>query len=222
MSDSLQVDWKTTIAPTVEPVTKNDLRSTSTGSYLRVDFADDDAVLDLLISTCRAKAEQICSKALASQTIQAMWTLPQINPGMLSNTSLLYDQDFYQFSESLGANPWSPAPFELKMPMPPLVAVSLFEYRQTAFSAWQTWPVTSGGVSNYVVETLPTPGVVYLQYPPAAYQYRLTYTCGYTAIPPELKLALLQLIAWKYENRLGENPPDEICSALVGQKNWSL
>jgi hypothetical protein len=222
MPDSLQVDWKTTIAPTVEPVALNDLRSLSAGSYLRVDFTDDDFVLALLISWCRAKAEIVCSKALAPQTIQALFTLPQIDANSLSGASLAYSSDFYQFNEALGANPWGPAPFVLKMPMPPLIAVSLFEYRETVFSAWQTWPATNGSTANYVVETLTTPGVVYLQYPPAAYQYRLTYTAGYSAIPPDLKLALMQLIAWKNENRLGENPPDEIYNALMGQKNWML
>lgn len=222
MPDSLQVDWKTTIEPTIEPVTLDDLRSTSAGSYLRVDFTDDDLMLSLLIKQCRAKAEAIASKALAPQTIQAMWTMPMLNAGSLSAAQLAYDSDFYQFNESLGSNPWSPAPFVLKIPQPPLIAVSLFQYRTTAFDAWQTWPATVGGASNYTVETLPTPGVVYLQYPPPAYQYRLTYTCGYATIPPDLKLALMQLIAWKYENRLGENPPDEICSVLMSQKNWSL
>lgn len=222
MPDSLQVDWKTTIQPTVEPVSLSDLRSTSTGSYLHVDFQDDDTVLTLLIQQCRAIAETITSQALAPQTIQAQFTMPMISGNTLSGAQLAYDDDFYSFNESLGSNPWGPAPFVLKLPQPPLTAVSLFQYRTTAFDAWQTWPATVGGVNNYVADTLPTPGVVYLQYPPPAYQYRLTYTCGYTTIPPDLKLALLQLIAWKYDNRLGEDPPDEIVCALVGKKTWVL
>jgi hypothetical protein len=222
MPDSLQVDWKTTVDPTVEPVSLSDLRSTSTGSYLRVDFSDDDTVLTALISQCRAIAERITSKALAPQTIQALFTMPTISADFMSGPSLAYDSNFYQFNESLGSNPWGPAPYVLKLPMPPLTAVSLFQYRQTAFDAWSTWPATSGSTTNYAVETLTTPGQVYLQYPPSAYQYRLTYTCGYTTLPSDLKLALMQLIAWKYENRLGENPPDEIVNALVGKKTWIL
>jgi len=222
MVDSLKLDWQVTVPPSVEPVTLFDLRSVTTGSYLRVDFTDDDLVLFGLISECRADAERMTGKALAPQTIQAMWTLPQINAGNLSGAKLLYDQDFYQYNESLGANPWSPAPFVLPMPRPPLVAVSLFEYRITAFAAWQTWPATVSGVANYVVDTLPTPGVVYLQYPPPAYQYRLTYTCGYTMLPPELKLMLLQYIAWKYENRIGEDKSDELRNIFIGRKSWVL
>jgi hypothetical protein len=222
MSDSLQVDWQVSVAPTVEPVTLNDLRSMQAGSWLRVDFQDDDAVLQLLISQCRAKAETISGKALALQTIQAMFTLPMVNAGTLSGASTTYDQNFYQYNESLGANPFSPAPFVLKMPMPPLVSVSLFEYRTTAFNPWQTWPATNGSVANYVADSIPVPGVVYLQYPPAAYQYRLTYAAGYAVIPPDLKLALMQLIAWKYENRVGETPPSEIVDAFVSRKTWVL
>ncbi len=110
MAESLKLDWQVTVASTVEPVTLSDLRSTSTGSYLRVDFTDDDAVLSALISQCRLTAEQITGKSLAPQTIQAMWTMPQVNAGSLSGFKLLYDQDFYQYNESLGANPFSPAP----------------------------------------------------------------------------------------------------------------
>jgi uncharacterized membrane protein YkvA (DUF1232 family) len=187
---------------------------------LRVDFTDDDAVLAVLISACRAKAEQITSKSWAPQTIQAMFTLPQTaQPGTLSGSQI----DDWYFNESLGSSPWSlMSPIGLKLPQPPLTAVSLFEYRETAFSTWKTWPATSGSATNWVADTLPTPGLVYLQSPPAAYQYRLTYTAGYSVLPPDLKPALMQLIAWKYENRLGENPPEEICSALMGAKNWSL
>jgi hypothetical protein len=222
MADSLKLDWQVTVAPTVEPVTLTDLRSTSTGSYLRVDFSDDDTVLSALISSCRQIAERITGKSLAPQTIQAMWTLPQVNAGNLSGAKLLYGQDFYQYNESLGANPFSPAPFVLPLPQPPLTAVSLFEYRQTVFSAWTTWPATVGSVPNYVADPLPTPGVVYLQYPPPAYQYRLTYTCGYTTIPPDIKLALMQFIAWKYENREGEEISAEIMNSFIARKTWVL
>ncbi len=220
--DSLKLDWQVTVPPTVEPVLIADLRSTATGSYLRVDFTDDDAVLTALISQCRAEAEHIAAQSLAPQTLQAIWTMPQVNAGSLTGPRLLYEQDFYQYNESLGANPFSPAPFILPMPQPPLVAVSLFEYRITAFAAWQTWPQSVNGVPNYVVDTLPIPGLVYLQYPPPAYQYRLTYTAGYTTLPPDLKLALMQLIAWKYENRVGEDMPTEIQNALMGHKMWVL
>ncbi len=220
--DSLKLDWQVTVPPIAEPVTLSDLRSATTGSYLRVDFTDDDTVLSALISECRESAERITGKALAPQTIQAMWTMPQINAGSLTGSRLLYEQDFYQYNESLGANPFSPAPFILPMPQPPLVGVSLFEYRITAFAAWQTWPQSVSGVANYVVDTLPTPGVVYLQYPPPAYQYRLTYTCGYSTLPPGLKLALMQYIAWKYENRLAEDMPAELMNAFIGRKTWVL
>ncbi len=222
MADSLKLDWQVTVPVAAEPVSLADLRSVSTGSYLRVDFTDDDTVLTALISQCRADAERMTGKAFAPQTIQAMWTMPQINAGSLSGFKLLYDQDFYQYNESLGANPFSPAPFMLTLPMPPLTAVSLFEYRITVFNAWQTWPQSVNGVPNYVVDTLPIPGVVLLQYPPPAYQYRLTFTCGYTTLPPELKLMLLQYIAWKYENRLGEDKSDELRNIFLGRKSWVL
>src|SRR6266702_2006581 len=120
MTDALKLDWAVTVPPTVEPVQLSDLRSTATGSYLRVDFTDDDTVLLLLCQQCRADAERMTGKAFAPQTIQAMWTMPQIRGNTLAGAKLLYEHDFYQYNESLGANPWSPAPFVLTMPMPPL------------------------------------------------------------------------------------------------------
>jgi hypothetical protein len=220
--DSLQVDFVVTVPPSVEPVTLTDLRATNTGSYLRVDFTSEDNVLTTLITSCRMLAEQITGKGFAPQTIQVMFTMPQVNGNTLSGASLLYEQDFYQYNESLGANPFSPAPFVLKVPLSPLVSVSMFEYRVTVFSAWQTWPQSVSGINNYVAETLPMPGLVYLQYPPPAYQYRLTCSVGYATLPADLKLALLQLIAWKYENRSAEEPPAEVFNALLARKTWVL
>jgi len=222
MTDSLKLDWQVTVPVAVEPLSLLELRSTTTGSYLRVDFTDDDLVLSSLITQCRADAERMTGKAFAPQTIQAMFTMPQLSGNNLAGARLLYDQDFYNYNESLGANPYSPAPFILTLPQPPLVAVSLFEYRITAFAAWQTWPALVGSTPNYVVDTLPIPGVVYLQYPPPAYQYRLTYTAGYSTLPPDLKLKLLQYIAWKYENRLGEDKSDELRNIFLASKAWVL
>lgn len=220
--DSLKLDYQVTVPVSVEPVSLSDLRSTSTGSYLRVDFTDDDAVLTALITQCREEAELKTGKAFAPQTIQAQFTMPQISSEMLSGSEVMYGQDFYQYNETLGANPFSPAPFVLPLPQPPLTAVSLFEYRTTVFSSWTTWPATVNSIPNYVVDTLPIPGLVYLQYPPPAYQYRLTYTCGYTTLPASLKLALIELIAWKYENRLAEDMPNEIYQAFLGRRAWVL
>ncbi len=215
--DSLKVDWQVTVPPSVEPVSLSDMTP-----YLRVDFADDNPIVSALISAYREEAEIKTGRSFAPQTLQAMWTLPQVNAGSLTGPRLLYEQDFYQYNESLGANPFSPAPFILPMPQPPLVAVSLFEYRLTAFANWQTWPALVGSTPNYVVDTLPIPGVVYLQYPPQAYQYRLTYTAGYSTLPAGMKLALMQYIAWKYDNREGEEMPAEILNALIGRKIWVL
>jgi len=224
--DSLKLDWQVTVAPTVEPVVLADLRSTTAGSYLRVDFTDDDTLLSAFITQCREEAERLIGKSFAPQTLQAQWTMPQLNTGILSGAELLYDQDFYQYNESLGANPFSPAPFVLPIPQPPLVAVSAFEYRITVFSPWQTWPQlqVDGITPNYVVDALPTPGVVYLQYPPPAYQYRLTFTAGYAngSLPAGLKLTLIQMVAWKYENRIADTLPPEIMNSLIGRKAWVL
>src|SRR5258707_819227 len=104
MADSLKLDWQVTVPVATEPVSLPDLRSVSTGSYLRVDFTDDDTVLTALISPCRADAQRMTGKTL----------------------------------------------------------------------------------------------------------------------PPELKLMLLQYIAWKNENRLGEDKGDELRNIFLGRKSWVL
>jgi len=221
MVETLQSRWIVTVAPTVEPLTLSDFRSTSAGSYGRIDFTDDDSILTDLIHEGRQLAEQLTSKSLAPQTIQVEYTMPQIT-NQLSGAALLYEQDYYQYNESLGANPFSPAPFVLSVPFPPLVAVSLFEYRTTVFNAWQTWPASVSGVANYVTDLLPLPGLIYLQYPPPAYQYRITCSVGYTTLPYDLKNALKQLILWMYDNRDGKEIPDGLKSSLMGRKTWVL
>ena len=216
--DSLKLDFAVQTFTGPEPITVQDLKP-----YLRVDFSDDDVLLAGLITQCRHYAEGICNLSFAPQTIQAIWTMPQINAGSLTGPKLLYEQDFYQYNESLGANPYSPAPFILPMPQPPLVSVTTFEYRITAFASWTTWPQSVSGVANYVVDTLPSPGVVYLQYPPPAYQYRLTFVAGYTTLPADLRFGLLQYITWKYDNRQGEdNPPEIISNFFMGNRIWVL
>lgn len=224
MVESVQVDFAVTSFTGPEPLAVSDLRNTSgSGSWLRVDFADDDTLLTGLITEARMLAEQITGKSFAPQTIQAEYTLPQIPLNTLSGAALAFDNNFYQYNESLGANPFSPAPWELKIPMPPLVGVSLFEYRLTVFTPWVTWPaLASDGVTpNYVVDTVKMPGVVYIQYPPPAYQYRLTCTVGYTTLPADLKLKLIKVIAWMYDNR--EEPlPHGLVQELVARKSWVL
>src|SRR5258708_9005945 len=106
MADSLKLDWQVTVPVAAEPVSLADLRSVYTGSYVRADFTDDDTVLTGLISQCRADAERMTGKAFAPQTIQAMWTMPQITAGSLSGFKRLYAQEFYQYNERLGANPF--------------------------------------------------------------------------------------------------------------------
>lgn len=215
--DGLRTDFMVTVPPATEPVTLDEAHA-----YTRVDFTNDDTLIAGLISQCREAAEQAVGKGFAPQTIQVQYTMPIFNGNTLSGASLLYDQDFYQYNESLGANPYSPAPFILKIPLSPLQGVSLFEYRITAFDQWQTWPAEQDGVANYTLDTITIPGLVYLQYPPPAYQYRLTCTVGYTTLPQDLKQALIELVAWKYDNREGPAIPDGIVDKLLGRKTWTL
>jgi uncharacterized phiE125 gp8 family phage protein len=56
--------YKVTTAPTTEPVTLAEAKA-----HLRVDFTDDDTLIEALIGAARAAAEEFTNRALMAQTI---------------------------------------------------------------------------------------------------------------------------------------------------------
>lgn len=222
MNDGLDLDYQYTVTSVTgtEP-----LDITSVSQFARIDYsnAETTAVLQGLITQARMAAENLMSKALVTQTIKVLYTLPRIPLDTLSGADMAYEQNFYQYNESLGANPFSPAPYQLPVPYPPLNSVTTFEYRQTVFDAWTTWPQTdpNNGQTNWLAETTQQPGYVWLQFPPPAYQYQLTCSVGYSSLPQDILLLLKQLVGFWYDNRYSPMPAN-IQQALLAKKNWIL
>jgi predicted RNA-binding Zn ribbon-like protein len=106
--------YKTTIAPVVEPVTREEVKAHVQG----VDWPDDDALIDSYISTAREWMETALNRALITQTIRATLALPRAVSSPLGGAI---------HKQRTG----------LALPRPPLLAVSLVEV-ETQVATWQT------------------------------------------------------------------------------------
>jgi hypothetical protein len=98
--------YKTTVAPLVEPVTREEVKAHAQG----IDWPDDDALIDSYISTAREWMENALNRALITQTIRATLDIPRL------------------VSSPLGGPIASPrGAHGLALPRPPALAVSLVE-----------------------------------------------------------------------------------------------
>src|SRR5579859_4060571 len=75
----MPVSYTVLVQPTSEPLTLSYVKS-----WLRIDFADDDAIITDLISDVRREAENILRQSLATQTIQSIVEFDFVPTGNLS------------------------------------------------------------------------------------------------------------------------------------------
>ncbi len=167
---------------------------TEAKARLGVTISDSDDDITALISECRAVCERECRRALAAQT----WNL--------------FLDDF-------------PAGDTIELPLPPLTSVTHVKYYDTS-AVQQTL-----SSSNYYVDTAPEPGRIVLKstasWPtvedgrPSAVEIR--YVCGFTTYPPEVKAAILMLLAARWDNPAGDGIPLGVRNALTSLdtgKQW--
>ncbi len=159
-------------------------------AHLKVDTSDDDALIAALVAAARARAEWHTGRALVTQG----WTLH--------------------------LDGW-PADGNIEIPLPPLQAVTAV----TTYARDDSAAVMSS--SLYTVDTASAPARLALKLgvpPPTNLRGVNAIAVGFTAgygdaaddVPPLLKAAILELIAFLYENRgeaPAELPPD--CLALL-------
>lgn len=183
--------YKVTVAPAVEPVTREEVKAHLIG----VDWNDDDALLDGYISTAREWMEDALNRALITQTIRATHDIPRLT------------------SSPLGGPIAPPRHISggLALPRPPLLAVSLVEV-ETQVATWQTVAST-----EYAVDPDDEPGRVYLTwgalslwvaeltFPGARPRVRITYTAGYgtaaASVPYQIRQGIKEAAAWLYDHR---------------------
>ena len=203
---------KQTVAPQQQPVTLDDAKR-----HLRVDWPDDDAYIFDLINAAQDWLESRTSRALITQTLQGVWTLPKSPESQL---------------RGLYANLGQELTFWL--PRTPLQSVSTVEIEKD-LDVWQTLNLTT----DYVVDADNDPQRVWLRASAISYwaptgalinfmgvyapRIRITYTAGYgdssAKVPYSFRRALLQTIAYFYENREGNAPPESVLAGLDSVRN---
>lgn len=183
------------IAPTTEPVLLADIKT-----YLRVDFADDDALISAFIIAAREYCESFQNRAYVTQTLEI--TLDQFpyrdwHPAM--NSFPFYPMVTPTYHTSRHKN-------SIKLLMPPIQSVTSVTYTDSTGLATVVDPTT------YIVDTDSEPGrivpVYGQQWPVVQLQpingVRVRYVAGYGVaanVPQAVKQAMQLLISHWYQNR---------------------
>ncbi len=172
-----------------EPVNLQEMKQ-----YLRIDYPDEDLLLQMLISQAREYGENYTRRSFAAQVLQAMLTIDLLPAGPIT-----------------GPIGWRQSMLEI--PMPPVQSVMLVE-GETSPGQFQAIDATT-----YVVDTSQLPARIYLLASAYSFlgsqwtlwigpynpRFRITYTAGYGQIPFVLKRALMELVAYLFSYREGRD-----------------
>jgi hypothetical protein len=204
----------------ITPVSTEPIALADAKAYLRVDFTDEDTLISEIITRARSYIETVTHRALATQTIQCIYTIERPTGGELSGP-VNEGPNWYQYQEQLGANPFGAAQFYFDLPMPPYQdgQTPTVETRTTVFDAWTTF--TNG---LYTIDDVQEPARIYFQDPVTANQWRFTYVAGYNVsypIPPDLLQPMYELISYWYNYREAPALPHALMDKLLAKKvDW--
>lgn len=179
------IDIKRVEGAVTEPVTLTQVKA-----HLIITFTDDDTLLTSLITQARKAIEEYCSISIVPKTITLSAFLYTCNELPYGPVTGLQSVETRTGTEGSGPGTFA-----------------------TQASGWDTGgeefltfnPSWAGGFNPGV------PFTGYFQWGPYASAhsyggsiYRLVYTAGYSTVPEELKLAILNEIAFRYEHRGNE------------------
>jgi uncharacterized phiE125 gp8 family phage protein len=185
-------------APALEPVTLDEAKA-----HLKVDTDDDDTLIGVLITACRASAEWHTGRAFITQS----WVLSlDAWPGAAADCGL---------PPALSTTP----PAAIEIPLPPLQAVTNI----TTYARNDAATVLDS--SLYQVDTASKPARVALKFgvaPPTDLRgmnaIAIAFTAGYgdaeANVPAPIHAAILEMIADAYTNR-GDTSSDPPLAALA-------
>ncbi len=211
--------------PSAEPLSLADAKA-----FMRVDYGDEDTLIEQLITDARQEAEKITNRALASQTIRAIIKPDATAEGSLSGP-VDHPTDPWVLAERVTAIPYGFYGPSFKLPMSPVNTMSIVEYQLTPFdddssgsTIWTTLtPTNNIGNANYRLDTETDPSTIYLRSPLAATRFRLTYTAGYSgSLPGHLMTLLKRLVSHWYNNREDAEVPQSITDAFARYRIWEL
>lgn len=187
------IDIKRTESSPTEPVTLTQVKA-----HLIITSTDDDTLLTALITSCRKAIEEYCAISIVVQDVTVIadlckeWELP-------------YGPTYGRISSvqtRTGGEGSGPGIYTTQ--------ISGWTIDGSDFNVFS--PSNAGGFN---------PGAPFRGFfkwgpyaSPYAYgenRYKIIYTAGYSSVPDLLKLAILNEITFRYENR-GESP-DGICFA---------
>jgi uncharacterized phiE125 gp8 family phage protein len=170
-------------APTVEPVSLATAKA-----FLRVDGADEDALIHALIKAAREKGEELSRRAFITQTWEMIidgWSrdyqLKLYRPPLQSVTSVKYiDADGAEHT-------WSDYVVDTRSEP----GVVLFY--------------------SYPSDSLVKSGAITIRFVAG-------YGDAETNVPERIKQAILSLVAYWYENREGQNVPADLKNTFVSER----
>lgn len=177
--------------PATEPVTLDDMKN-----YLRVDFPDDDALINGLISAARERAEDVTGRCLISQ----QW---QFSFDRFPNHS--WHGGYYHggYNHGLHRNSMFKSDgLEVTLPRGPVISVDSITYKD------QTGATQTLSPSAYNVDLLSQPARIVPVYntvwPLALHDTNsvtITFTAGYATVPNSFIHAIKLIVGAYYENR---------------------
>lgn len=205
--------------PASEPLALVDVKK-----YLRVDFDDEDDIISGLITKARVYGERLCKRAFPTQTIEAIIELVPAPAGQLSGP-VDAPIDPERLWERPGVPLFGYAMQVFKLPMSPVQQLLSIDYQLTRMDVpeWKSLPAQDAqGNDNYRIDTVADPAVVSLFTILAATRYRFTYTAGSSSVPEDIQDAMLNWIAFRYNNREGQEIPGSIEALFLQERIWEL
>lgn len=163
------MNWKVTTEPASEPLTTSDVKN-----YLKVEFSDDDTLIDLLIKSSRQWIERHCRLALLPQTITEIMDSMPVERGFYLNISPLRSITGIYYKDTDGnQQTWASGNYVTD-------AISYPPRIQRAYG------VTSPTIYDEIASV------------------SAVYVCGFddaASVPAPIKRAMMLMVADSYENR---------------------
>ena len=183
----------TVVPPAVEPVGIDRIRQ-----HLRLDIGDDDLLLDGYATAARELVEQYLNRALITQTLCLVQS-HQRHHHLWAAVPMTAPLFIYPL--------WYPA-FLLNGGVVELQRSPLQQVTSIAVGQWDQPDAMLTAGTDYQVDAFTQPGRVRLQGGGGFWpqdHVKITYVAGYgatgTAVPSPIRLAILWLVAFFYENR---------------------